>query len=337
MHLVRPCTLDDVSSIESLVRDNHAHIASLPRKRARLIERIEHSMRSFQNDPELSGGQFFLFVLEDTQTGDIVGCSGIAMNTSAKRPFYNYRLGELIHASETYDVHTPVSVLHLTHELTGHNVLCSFAIKPSLLGTNLFGLISRARFMFMRQFSEMFNERLVVELQGVCNEEGQSAFWDSWGRNFFNMDYASANYHVATKSRTFLAELMPPHPVYVEMLSEEAQAVIGKHDQRADEIHALLTNEGFESSPYVDIFDGGEVMLARREQVKTYREAQQKTVLEGQVSTGLPFLLCNDSFEEFRCGLVQSSEGRGDLLRVNRAEIENLKLQAGADYYFCRF
>jgi arginine N-succinyltransferase len=151
------------------------------------------------------------------------------------------------------------------------------------------------------------------------------------------MDYASANYHVATKSRTFLAELMPPHPVYVEMLSEEAQLVIGKHDERADEIHALLVNEGFESSPYVDIFDAGEVMVAIREQVKTYREAQQKTVLEGQVSTGLPFMLCNDSFEDFRCALVQSSEGRGDLLRVNRADMESLKLQSGSDYYFCRF
>ena len=337
MHLVRPSTLDDVSSIESLVRDNHAHIASLPRKRARLVERIEHSMRSFQKDPELKGGQFFLFVLEDTQTGQIVACSGIAMNNESKRPFYNYRLGELIHASEAFDVHTPVSVLHLTHELTGHNVLCSFAIKPDLLGSNLFGLISRARFMFMRQFSEMFNDNLVVELQGVCNEEGQSAFWDSWGRNFFNMDYASANYHVATKSRTFLAELMPPHPVYVKMLTPEAQAVIGKHDERANDIHALLVNEGFKTSPYVDIFDAGEVMLAKREKVKTIREARRKTVLEGQVSTGPSFLLCNDSFEEFRCGLVQLSDGRGELLRVNSAEMGHLQLRSEADYFFSPF
>lgn len=334
MHLVRPCTLDDVSSIESLVRDNHAQISSLPRKRARLIERIEHSIRSFENGAVATDGQFFLFVLEDTQTGQIQGCSGIAMNNEIKRPFYNYRLGELIHASETFDIHTPVSVLHLTHELTGYNVLCSFAIKRELLGTNLFDLISRARFMFMRQFSEMFSERLVVELQGVCNEEGQSAFWDSWGRNFFNMDYASANYHVATKSRTFLAELMPPHPVYVEMLTPEAQAVIGMHDERADDIHALLKKEGFESSPFVDIFDAGKVMLARREEVSTYKEAIRKTLLQGSVSTGLPFLVCNDSFADFRCGLVQLTDGRGEVLRVNTPDMEHLKLLSGSEYYF---
>ncbi len=334
MHLVRPCTLDDVSSIESLVRDNHAQISSLPRKRARLVERIEHSLRSFENDSTLTGGQFFLFVLEDTQTGQILGCSGIAMNNQIKRPFYNYRLGELIHASETFDIHTPVSVLHLTHELTGCNVLCSFAIKRELLGTELFDLISRARFMFIRQFSDIFSENLVVELQGVCNEEGQSAFWDSWGRNFFNMDYASANYHVATKSRTFLAELMPPHPVYVKMLTPEAQAVIGQHDNRADDIHALLEQEGFKGSPYVDIFDAGEVMIAKRDEVTTYKKASRKTLLHGSVSTGLPFLVCNDSFSNFRCGLVQLTDGRGEVLRVNALEMELLKLRSGSEYLF---
>ncbi|KZY63634.1 hypothetical protein A3742_01825 [Oleiphilus sp. HI0071] len=334
MHLVRPCTLDDVSSIESLVRDNHAQISSLPRKRARLVERIEHSLRSFEDSSGLTGGQFFLFVLEDTQTGQILGCSGIAMNNESKRPFYNYRLGELIHASETFDIHTPVSVLHLTHELTGYNVLCSFAIKRELLGTTQFDLISRARFMFMRQFSDMFSENLVVELQGVCNEEGQSAFWDSWGRNFFNMDYASANYHVATKSRTFLAELMPPHPVYVKMLTPEAQAVIGRHDDRARDIHALLEREGFQRSPYVDIFDAGEVMIAKRDEVTTYKDASKKTLLHGSVSTGLPFLVCNDAYTDFRCGLVQLTDGRGDVLRVNTAEMEHLKLRSGSEYFF---
>lgn len=333
MHLVRPCRVDDLSSIESLVRDNHARVASLPRKRERLQERIEHSIHSFQQGSSSSGGQFFLFVLENTQTGELLGCSGIAMNDDAKRPFYNYRLGELIHASETFDIHTPVSVLHLTHELTGHNVLCSFAIKQGLLGTPACELISRARFMFMRQFSDLFSDNLVVELQGVCNEEGQSAFWDSWGRQFFGMDYASANYHVTTKSRTFLAELMPPYPIYVTMLSPEAQEAIGQHDTRANEIHRLLVSEGFENSPYVDIFDAGRVMIGKTSELTTFSSAQRKTMREGVVSTGVNYLLCNDSFEDFRCGVVQLSVGAGDVTRVNTGDMQGLGLATESDYY----
>lgn len=333
MHLVRPCTLEDVSSIESLVRDSHARISSLPRKRARLVERVEHSIRSFQDTPSLAQGQFFLFVLEDTQTGELLGCSGIAMNNELKRPFYNYRLGDLIHASEQFDVHTPVSVLHLTHELTGSNVLCSFAMRPDMVETPAFQLISRARFLFMRQFNDLFSERLVVELQGVYGDEDQSEFWDALGRNFFNMDYASANYHVATKSRTFLAELMPQHPIYVTMLSEAAQAVIGMHDPKAELSYTLLSDEGFQSSSYVDIFDAGPVLLANTEETRTYRAAQRKTIREGDVATGVHYLVCNDAFEGFRCGLVQLPDDKGDVMRISGAAMQQLNIEDGSDYF----
>jgi len=334
MHLVRPCTLEDVSSIESLVRDSYARISSLPRKRARLTERIEQSIRSFQNDLSPSDGQFFLFVLEDTQTGELLGCSGIAMNNEPKRPFYNYRLGELIHASEEFDTHTPVSVLHITHELTGSNVLCSFAMRSELVNTSAFQLISRARLLFMRQFDALFSDQLVVELQGVYGDEGESAFWDSLGRNFFDMDFASANYHVATKSRTFLAELMPPHPIYVTMLPNDAQAVIAKHGSNAKQGYDLLTNEGFEQSSYVDIFDGGPVLIAERMALRTYKQAHKKVVNAGEVNTGLHYLLCNDKFEDFRCGIVQLPDDIGEVMRVPSEFMSHLQLDDGSEYYF---
>lgn len=333
MHLVRPCTLDDVSSIESLVRDNHARISSLPRKRARLTERIEQSMRSFQKCTHEGEVPFFLFVLEDTQTGQLLGCSGIAMNNDLKRPFYNYRLGELIHASERFDVHTPVSVLHLSHELTGRNVLCAFAVRSNIIGSDLFKLISRARLMFIRQFSDYFSKTLVVELQGVYSDIGQSAFWDSLGRHFFNMDFASADYHVATKSRTLLAELIPPYPIYVTLLSEAAQKTIAQHDISADQIHTLLINEGFETSQYIDIFDGGKVLLAETKHTKTFKEAQLKTMRMGKVTTGTPCLLANDSFENFRCAMVQMTEGQGGVCRVNEDHMNAMNLHDGSEYF----
>lgn len=334
MHLVRPCTLEDVSGIESLVRDNHARVSSLPRKRARLTERIERSIRSFRQDPELAGSEFFLFVLEDTNTGELLGCSGIAMNRDPKRPFYNYRLGELVHASERFDIHTSVSVLHLTHDLSGDTVLCSFAVRPELLGSPLFDLISRARLMFIRQYESIFSDEIVVEMQGVYGEEGGSAFWDSLGRNFFDMDFASAEYHVATKSRTLLAELMPPHPIYVSLLSPEAQAVIGGCDKSAKEVFELLTKEGFEESPYIDIFDGGAVLIGRKNALRTVTNAKTKTVRAGKISTGTHHMLSNNSFADFKCGLVQSTDGGGDVVRIDTSALDLLAIKEGDEVFY---
>jgi arginine N-succinyltransferase len=329
MLVVRPSTLDDVSGIESLIRDNEARISSLPRKRVKLSERVERSIRSFNRDPDLAGSDFFLFVLEDTSTGELLGCSGIARNSDRKRPFYNYRLDELIHASESFDVHTPVPILHLTHELTGSSVLCSFAIKAGLSGGIESELMSRARLMFIRQFPELFSEQLVVELQGVYGDEGQSAFWDGLGRNFFDMDFASAEYHVATKSRTLLAELMPPHPIYVSMLSEHAQSVIGKTDERAQASYQLLMKEGFKASSYIDIFDGGPVLCVQREQLRTFVHAQQKTLRCGDVNTGVRHMVANASIESFRCGVAQLTDGMGHVLRIDASVAQTLNLKDG--------
>jgi arginine N-succinyltransferase len=333
MHLVRPCTLEDVSGIESLVRDNHARVSSLPRKRARLAERIEQSVRSFEQGLKTAGSEFFLFVLEDTNTGELLGCSGIAMNRDPKRPFYNYRLGELVHASERYDIHTAVSVLHLTHDLSGHTVLCSFAVKPNLLGSPLFHLISRARLMFIRQYEALFSEKIVVEMQGVYGDEGGSAFWDSLGRNFFDMDFASAEYHVATKSRTLLAELMPPHPIYVSLLSPAAQAIIGGCDDTAKDVYRLLSDEGFESSPYIDIFDGGAVLIGRKSELRTCVSAARKTVRAGKVSTGTHHMLSNATFKDFKCGLVQSTDGHGGVVRIDSSALDLLAIKEGDEVF----
>jgi arginine N-succinyltransferase len=329
MLVVRPSALGDVSGIESLIRDNEARISSLPRKRVKLTERVERSIRSFNGDEELAGSEFFLFVLEDSTTGELLGCSGIARNSDLRRPFYNYRLDELIHASEAFDVHTPVSILHLTHELTGSTVLCSFAVKPGLIGGPEFELMSRARLMFIRQFPNLFSDQLVVELQGVYGDEGQSAFWDSLGRNFFNMDFASAEYHVATKSRTLLAELMPPHPIYVSMLTEQAQAVIGKTDDRAKSSYKLLIDEGFETSSYIDIFDGGPVLCAQTSELKTIKNAQQKTVRCGAVNTGVRHMVANASIDSFRCVIAQLTDGMGHVVRLDDSVSQVLNVKDG--------
>jgi arginine N-succinyltransferase len=334
MYVVRPSTIEDASGIESVIRDNHARISSLPRKREKLLERIEHSMTSFATKACLQGEEFFLFVMEESETGEIVGCSAISVNNDPQRPFYNYRQDELIHASETFDIHTTVPILYLTHELTGKTVLSSFAIQDKLLKTPYFDLMSRARLMFLRQFTQCFSSEVIVELQGVTNEEDESPFWDSLGRQFFNMDYVMAGYHVATKSRTMLAEMMPPHPIYVTMLTPQAQAVMGKTDERAKATHKLLEKEGFEASPYIDIFDGGPVLMAKTNETHTFQHSRFKQVKGGKVTTGPLHLVANKSFSDFRCLLAQITDGMGEVVRLDGSILTALNVRQDDEIFY---
>ncbi len=329
MKRIRPCEAADLAGIEAVVNANTTLISSVPHDREKLSERIDHSRRSFEQDPDVAGKEFFLFVLEDTETGDILGTSGISMNRDRSRPFYSYRFDELIHSSPTLGVHSPVPVLYLTHELTGNTVLCGLSIKEAYRNSEYFELLSRSRLLFMRQFRHLFSDEVVVEMQGVHDDDNSSAFWDSLGRHFFNLDFATADYYSSIKSRTFIAEMMPQHPIYVSLLSEDAQEVMGQVDPGAEAAHRLLLREGFKASPYFDIFDGGPTLKAELDGLHSVMQARQKQVRCGEVHTGMRYLVANQRFEEFCCGFAQITDGMGDILRLDSAIADALNIADG--------
>ena len=55
----------------------------------------------------------------------------------------------------------------------------------------------------------------------------------------------------------FIAELMPKHSIYIHLLPESAQQVIGEVHQNTAPAKRMLENEGFRYENYVDIFDAG--------------------------------------------------------------------------------
>ena len=60
-----------------------------------LKKRIHRSEESFNFDVTEPGGQGYLFVMEDTQTGQVVGTTGIEAAVGIDNPFYHYHLGKV--------------------------------------------------------------------------------------------------------------------------------------------------------------------------------------------------------------------------------------------------
>jgi arginine N-succinyltransferase len=320
MWIVRPARLDDVAGIEQLAVAQGARVSTLPRSPDKLAEKIDHAARSLACDPSTQGRERFLFVLEDTETGAILGTAGLDASAGNGQPFYNYRLDELIHACHELDVTTRVEVLYLSHELTGRALLCSFAIAESVRKTAAFELLSRARLLFVDQHRDLFGDDLIVEIQGVQDEEGNSPFWDSLGRHFFEMDFATADYYSGIKSKTFIAELMPPHPIYVTLLSDAAQAALGESHEAASQTCQLLRREGFRLGKHVDIFDGGPTLEARIDDLNTIKGRRYRTVKLGDGSRGLKYIVASTEPGDFRCTLTNVNDGMGEVIRL-RAEV----------------
>jgi arginine N-succinyltransferase len=330
MYNVRPVRLEDLKQIQAMAEKNGARLSTLPQNEEFLESRIRTSIASFAGTEK--GKQRFLFVLESAKDGHVAGISGIDAYAGNGAPFYNYRRDELIHASSQLSIHNPVPVLYLSHELTGCTLLCSLMIEPELMASPWLGLLSRARMMFISQFRDLFNQRIIVEIQGVQDEHQGSAFWDSLGRHFFGMDFDEADRLSSTLSRTFIAELMPVHPIYVPLLTMEAQQVLGQPKPEAQINCQLLYREGFTLSNLVDIFDGGPTLVAETNKLNTVKARQCKYVKYGQKTEnlmGVQYIVSNLDKQNFKCSLTSLTDGMGNLLRVDPTLAEALAIREG--------
>ncbi|WP_372987453.1 arginine N-succinyltransferase [Marinobacter sp.] len=305
MWLVRPATPADLESILEIAGTQGARLSStLPKQKEALASKIRHSQDSFAGKTNAEEPPRFLFVLENTETGEILGTAGIDARAGNGQPFYNYRRDALIHASHELGVSRRVEVLYPSHGLTDQSLLCSFAIKPELRTTDAFELLSRARLMFIAENRPWFSNRMVVEIQGIQEDDGSVPFWDSLGRHFFNMDFQAADQYSGTLSKTFIAELMPPNPIYVTLLSARAQEALGQPHKLTVPNLELLQREGFHAGCYLDIFDAGPVLEARTDSLRTLVTSDRKELHGSHEDTGETCLIAAGEGNDFRCALT---------------------------------
>ena len=330
MWLVRPAEDGDLKAILDLAGGVGPRLSStLPRKDAELAKKIEKSTRSFAGQTGEEESPRFLFVLENTDTGKVHGVAGIDARAGQGQPFYNYRQDALMHASHELGVSRRVDVLYPSHALTDRTLLCAFTIDPELRGTEAFELLSRARLMFVAANRTLFTDQIVVEIQGVQEENGNVPFWDSLGRHFFNMDFETADQHSGALSKTFIAELMPPNPIYVTLLTPEAQAALGKPHEKTLPTFELLKREGFCAGSYLDIFDAGPVLEARTDNLKTVVAAQPRDLHGSHSEEGEQCLISGGELSRFRCTVSPLAETLTNDVKVPVKTWHVLGLTAG--------
>lgn len=271
--IVRPVTPDDLPALLELIRGTpSSRLTSLPDNEAHLQQRIEIAQKSFRR--ELEGpGTDYLFVMENAD-GRLIGTSAIRDRIGLREPWYNYRLGLTVSASQMLDIHREIPTLFLVNDLTGSAELCSLLLHPDFRRSVHGKLLSKARLLFMAEHRDAFSHHVIAEMRGITDEQGRSPFWDGLGRHFFKMDFLQADYLVGMGRKAFIAELMPKFPLYLCFLSEPARQAIGKAHPLTEPAMRMLQEEGFVHQSYIDIFDGGAVFEADIEWIRAVNEAQ---------------------------------------------------------------
>lgn len=329
MMVIRPVEGTDVAALMQLASKTGGGLTSLPANEATLSARIERAIKTWQGELPKSE-QGYVFVLEESETGTVAGICAIEVAVGLNDPWYNYRVGTLVHASKELNVYNALPTLFLSNDHTGSSELCTLFLDPDWRKEGNGYLLSKSRFMFMAAFRDKFNDKVVAEMRGVIDEHGYSPFWQSLGKRFFSMDFSRADFLCGTGQKAFIAELMPKHPIYTHFLSQEAQDVIGQVHPQTAPARAVLEKEGFRYRHYIDIFDGGPTLECDIDRVRAIRKSRLVEVAEGQPAQGdFPAcLVANENYHHFRVVLVRADPATERLI-LTAAQLDALKCHAG--------
>src|SRR6266542_309191 len=223
MFFVRPIARDDLPAVFALTERTGAGLTSLPANRERLAERIDRSLASFAGQ-SARADECYVFVLVDSTDDRVVGICAIEAAVGLAEPWYNYHVGTLVHASRALDVYTVAPTLFLANDHTGSSELCSLFLDQAFRRGHNGPLLAKSRFLFVAEFPERFAPKLIAEMRGRLDAQGRSPFWEGLGRHFFSMEYSTADYLTGIGQKSFIAELMPRHPVYVNLLPEASRS-----------------------------------------------------------------------------------------------------------------
>ena len=277
MLVVRRVYEDDLDSLFDLIQKSEFGLTTLKISKWTLAARIEKSVFAFQQKNSSPDGLPYVFVMEDLSKGLIVGTCSVYSKVGGFEPQYHYQIKQSRHISEDLNLENYIDVLHLHEVHDGPSEIGSLFLSPDYWGRGYGRLLSLSRFLFMADFKQRFETEVIAEMRGVVDEHGKSPLWSALGSYFFQIDFPKAD-TLSSKSKKFIADLMPKHPIYIPLLPQEAQVVIGQVHDNTRPALAVLNKEGFEFGDLVDIFDGGPTVHCETENIRTIRESRTGTV-----------------------------------------------------------
>ncbi len=328
--VIRPVRREDFDDILALAKQAGGGMTNLPPEPSALRARIDAAVASFEAGASVPGGEVYLCALE--VDGKLLGTTALFSAIGLDSGFVNYKVNWTFHASQQLGKRIKRRLLVPTHDFTGAAEVGSLFLSPDVRGGGFGKLLARSRYLFIAQNSEIIADPVCAELRGWRAPDGSQPFWDALGRHFFDMDFEEADVHNSAKGNQFIADLMPRISIYVVLLPESAKACIGRPHDGARPALEMLKREGFEFKDYIDIFDGGPLVSAKKEKIKTIRDSaigQARIVKEIGADVGVaPMLLAAGRVADFRATRAPAAVSNGEII-IDRATADALMAHDG--------
>jgi arginine N-succinyltransferase len=279
MMLVRPAQRSDLAALLSLAESAPREVHGLPRSSDAITFALDASLKSFNATVTMAGAQTYFFAMEDTDDGSLAGAAMLHASAGAARPYLAFRNELLRQAGPDNGSDRPVESLTLSADLSGFSQLAGFALREADHDSEHALLLSRAPLMFAAMAPHRFAENFFATLPGMCDEDGESPFWNALGRQYFDMHHLDAADLVdGTRRKSLIAELMPDFSVPVASLPEQALDAMGQSSAHGGKPVRRLMKEGFLGGEFIDFYDGGPIFLAPKKGLRSFVGSMRRTV-----------------------------------------------------------
>jgi arginine N-succinyltransferase len=305
LFLIRQAKQDDVPTLAKLAR--LVYFINLPPDERIVSEKVQHSQMCFRRLASKGGGagspaapmgrrrrpsgpsgfthiehesDMFMFVVEDTDIGGIVGTSQVRAHQGGPgSPNWSFKISEKTFRSESLGLGTTHKTGQLYGDETGPTEIGGLVLQPSYRGHKLRPgrLVSFIRFHLMGLHRSVFADRIIAEMMPPVTPEGDNMFWDAFGRKFIPVKYAEAD-RFCQHNRKFISELLPKDEIYLTLFPLEVQNIVGVVSRETIPARRMLESLGFTYRGFVDPFDSGPHLEAQTDKVSLVNETVRATL-----------------------------------------------------------
>lgn len=337
-YVFRPIQETDLAAILEIAAQTGPGFNSLPNDAKVMHEKIIQSLESFSEKIDIKK-RYYFFVLENTDTREIMGSAGIETNLGHLWPFYKYKISTLVQVSEALHQQQEHKILNLVSDHQGATELGALYLKPTYRGEGCGTFLSRARCLFIAEFLNEFSDKMVADMRGVSDKNEISPFWEAVGNRFADMRYAEASNLKAIRGSQFLVDLMPHLSMYIDLLPEAARYVIGKtHENTAPAMH-VLEKEGFQFKNYIDIFDGGPTIETKKFALRTVRESKTGILIacKDLLNKEKTIMISNTKHDQFRAVVGSLEATKDNEITLSSETAKQLQISVGDKLRYCSF
>ena len=175
----------------------------------------------------------------------------------------------------------------------------------------------------MAEYLDRFEKEVIAEMRGVVTTRGHSPFYEYCMKHFLKIDYTNADY-LSMKNKQFIEDLMPNHPIYINLLPKHVRDVLGKVHKNTEPAMGMLKKQNFEFNGEIDIFEAGPTYSCETENIRAINQSKVGKLTGNFVEDPKDTLIA--TYEPFRCCRGKAEYWDNQEIHIDAESIKKLQL-----------